>query len=92
VHKFRGKGSRANRSVGCGSGYVLAGVESRRKVAIVARVVMLGGGEVIVQVEGFGVEDDIDIEVISPIVVPTLPFARHSEVYSKEEYAQWVGR
>jgi len=92
VRKFRGKGSRVNGSAGCGSGYILAGVELRRKAAIVARAVMLGGGGVIVQVEGFGVEDVVDTEVISPIVVSPLPFARHSEAYSKEECAQRVGR
>ena len=92
MRKFRGKGSRANGSVGCSSGYVLAGVESCRKAAIMARAVMLGGGGVIVQVEGFGVEDVVDTEVISPIVVPPLPFARHSEAYSEEECVQWVGR
>ena len=92
MREFRGKGSRANGSAGCGSGYVLASVESRRKAAIAARAVMLGGGGVVVRVEGFGVEDVIDTEVISPVVVPPLPFARHSEVYSEEECAQWVSR
>jgi len=48
VREFGGKGSRANRSAGCGSGYVLAGVESCRKAAIAARAVMLGGGGVVV--------------------------------------------
>jgi len=92
VREFRGKGSRANGSAGCSSGYVLAGVESRRKAAIVARAVMLGGGGVVVRVEGFRVEDVVDTEVISPVVVPPLPFAGHSEAYSEEECAQRVGR
>jgi len=92
MYEFRGKGSRANGSAGCGSGYILTSMESYRKAAIAARAVMLGGGGVIVQVEGFGVEDVIDMEVISPIVVPPLPFAGHSEVYSEEECAQWVSR
>ena len=92
MREFGGKGSRANGSAGCGSGYVLASVESRRKAAIVARAVMLGGGGVVVQVEGFGVEDVVNTEVISPVVVSPLPFAGHSEAYSKEECAQRVGR
>jgi len=92
VREFGGKGSRVNGSAGCGSGYVLAGVESCRKAAIMARAVMLGGGGVVVQVKGFGVEDIVDTEVISPIVVPPLPFAGHSEAYSEEECAQRVGR
>ena len=91
MHEFRGKELRVNRSAGCDGGYVLASVESCRKVAIVARVVMLGGGGVVVQVEGFRVEDDVDTEVISPVVAPPLPFAGHSEVYS-EECVQQVGR
>jgi len=37
------------------------------------------------------VEDNVDMEVISPIIAPPLPFARHSEVYGKE-YAWQVGR
>ena len=43
------------RSAGCGGGYVLAGAESCRKVAVAARVMMLGGGVIVVRVEGFGV-------------------------------------
>ena len=53
---------------------------------------MLGGGGVVVRVEGFGVEDVVDMEVISPVVVPPLPFAGHSKAYSEEECAQQVGR
>jgi len=45
--KFGGKESRANRSTGYNGGYVLAGAESCRKVAIIARVVMLGGGVIV---------------------------------------------
>ena len=41
--------------MGCGGGYVLAGAESRRKVAVAVRAMMLGGGVIVVRVEGFGV-------------------------------------
>ena len=39
--------------------YVLTSAGSHGKAAVTARAVMLGGGGVIVQVEGFGVEDNI---------------------------------
>ena len=38
---------------------LLAGAESRGKAAVAARAVMLGGGVVVVRVEGFGVEYDV---------------------------------
>jgi len=58
VREFRGKESRTRGSAGCGGGYVLVGVELRGKAAVVARVVMLGGG-VVVESKASGVEDDI---------------------------------
>ena len=39
--------------------YVLTSAGSRGKAAVTARAVMLGGGGVVVQVEGFGVEDNV---------------------------------
>jgi len=49
MHEFRGKELRASGSAGCSGGYVLAGAESHGKAAVaVARVVILGGGVVIV--------------------------------------------
>ena len=59
MHKFGGKESRASRSTGCSGMYVLTSAGSYGKAAAMARVVMLGGGGVIVQVKGFGVEDNI---------------------------------
>jgi hypothetical protein len=44
--------------MGYSGGYMLASVESRGKAAVEARAVMLGGGGV-VQVKGFGVEDNV---------------------------------
>jgi hypothetical protein len=44
--------------MGYSGGYVLSNAESRGKAAVVARAVMLGEGEV-VQVKGFGVEDNV---------------------------------
>ena len=92
MREFGAEKPRANGSAECGGGYVLAGAESRRKAAIAARAVMLGGRRVVVRVEGFGVEDNVDTEVISPIVVRPLPFARHSEAYCEEECARGVSR
>ena len=59
MHEFGGKESRASRSAGCSGVYVLTSVGSCRKAVVTARVVMLGGGGVIVQVEGFRVEDNV---------------------------------
>ena len=92
MHEFGGEEPRANGSAECSGGYVLTSAELCRKAAIMARVVMLGGGRVVVRVKGFGVEDNVDTEVISPIVVPPLPFARHSEAYCEEECARGVSR
>jgi hypothetical protein len=47
VHESGGKELRARGSAGYGGGYVLAGVESRRKAAVMVRAVMLGGGGVV---------------------------------------------
>ena len=54
MHEFGGEELRTRGSAGCSGGYILVSAESCGKAAVAARVVMLGGGGVVVQVEGFG--------------------------------------